>query len=110
MSHIPQDVHRSDRPAFRVRYREHYNDFKYSNNRSTVAQHVINEGHSFGPKDEIMNIIHYERRGKMLDTLEKFYIYRETKNGNQINDRPTVQSNPIFETIMKHSPQGGQHI
>jgi len=60
--------------------------------------------------DEIMNIIHYERKGKKLDTLEKFYIYRETKNGNQINDRLTIQSNPIFETIVKHSPQGGQHI
>jgi len=57
-----------------------------------------------------MNIIHYEGKGKMLDTLEKFYIYRETKNGYQINDRLTVQSNPIFETIVKHSPQGGQHI
>ena len=75
---------------FRVRYREHYNDFKYSNNRSTFAQHFINEGHSFGPMDEILNIIHYERKGKMLDTLENFYIYRETKNGNQINDRLTV--------------------
>jgi len=51
-----------------------------------------------------------ERKGKMLDTLEKFYIYRETKNGNQINDRLTIPSNPIFETILKHSPQGGQHI
>jgi len=60
--------------------------------------------------DELMNIIHYERKGKMLDTLEKFYICRETKNVNQMNDRLTVQSNPIFETIVKHSPQGGQHI
>jgi len=38
-----------------------------------------------------MNVIHYERKGRMLDTLEKLYIYRETKNGNQINDRLTVQ-------------------
>jgi len=95
---------------FRVRYREYYNHFKYSNNRSIFVQHVINEGHSFGTIDETMNIIYYERKGKMLDTLEKFYIYRETKNGNQINDRITVRSNPIFETIVKHSPQGGQHI
>jgi len=27
--------------------------------------------------DEIMNVIHFGRKGKMLDTLEKFYIYRE---------------------------------
>jgi hypothetical protein len=60
--------------------------------------------------NEIMNLIHYERKGKMLDTHEKFYIYRETKNGNQINDRLTIQSNPIFVTTVKHSPQRGQHI
>jgi len=94
----------------RIAKSDYYNDFKYSNNRSTFAEHVINEGHAFGTIDEIMNIIQYERKGKMLDTLEKFYIYRETKNGNQINDRLTVHSNPIFETIVKHSPQGGQHI
>jgi hypothetical protein len=60
--------------------------------------------------NEIMNIIHYERKGKMLDTLEKIYMYRETKNVNQINDRLAVQSNPIFETIVKRFPQSGQHI
>jgi len=57
-----------------------------------------------------MNIIHYERKGKLLDTLEKFYFYRETKNGNQINDRFTIESKPIFETIVKNSPQGRQHM
>jgi len=92
---------------FHIRYREHYNDFKYVNNRSTFAQRVIKEGHSFGPMNEIMNIIHHERKGKMLDTLEKFYIYRENKNENQINDRLTVQNNPIFETVIKHPPSEG---
>jgi len=46
--------------------------------------------------NETMNVIHFERNGKMLDNLDKFYIYRQTKNGNQINDRITVQSNPIL--------------
>ena len=50
-------------------------------------------------------LIHYERKGRMLDSVEKFYIYGETKNGNQINDRLTLQSNPIFKTIVNHSPQ-----
>ena len=30
---------------------------------------------------------------------------QETKDGNQINDRLTVQCNPLFETIVKHFPQ-----
>ena len=81
---------------FRVRYREHYNDFKYSNNKSTFAQHVVNEGHSFGPVNEIMNIVHYEKKGKMLDTFEKYYIYKEAKSDNQLNDRLAIQNNLIF--------------
>ena len=34
---------------FRVRFHEHYNDYKYANNKSKFAQHVLDEGHSFGP-------------------------------------------------------------
>jgi len=36
----------------------------------------------------------------MMDTLEKFYIYRETKTNSQINDRLTVKANAIFEPIV----------
>jgi len=35
----------------------------------------------------------------MMYTLEGFHIYKETKAGNQINDRLTVRENEIFETI-----------
>jgi len=28
--------------------------------------------------NEIMNVIHFERKDRMLDILEKFYIYRVT--------------------------------
>jgi len=89
---------------FRVRYQEHYNDFKHSNNKSTFAEHVVKEGHSFGPMNEIMKIVHYEKKGKMLDTFEKYYIYKEAKSDNQLNDRLAIQNNPIFETIIRHPP------
>jgi len=93
-----------------VRFREHYNDYKYANNRSKFAQHIINEGHAFGRMNDIMDIIHFARKGKMVDTLEKFYIYRETRNGNQVNDRLTVQNNSIFETLVQFSLHRGQHL
>ena len=34
-----------------------------------------------------------------MDTLERFHIYKETKNENQINDRNTVARNILFDTI-----------
>jgi len=40
----------------------------------------------------------------MMDTLEKFYIFSETKVNNRINDRMTVKSNMIFDTIVRNDP------
>jgi len=89
-------IGQTDRP-FHIRFREHYKDYKYANNKSKFAQHILEEGHSFGPINEIMDTLQAAKKGRMLDTLKRFYIYRETHFGNQINDKLTVQSNPIFE-------------
>jgi hypothetical protein len=40
--------------------------------------------------ENIMHIIHITSKGKKMDTLEKFYIYRETEANNQSNDKLTV--------------------
>jgi hypothetical protein len=36
----------------------------------------------------------------MLNTLEWFHIYKETKRQNQINDRHTISPNAIFYTLL----------
>ena len=96
-------VEQTGRP-FHVRFREHYRDYKYANNKSKFAQHVIEEGHAFGPMNDIMDIVHIASKGRMLDTLERFYVYRETKLRTQINDKLTVQSNPIFKALIQNNP------
>jgi len=53
--------------------------------------------------NEIMEVIHIKKKGKMLNTLEKFYIYKETKLGKQINDKLTIQSNQIYEVIIQQN-------
>ena len=43
----------------------------------------------------------------MMNTLERFHIYKETRLDNQINDKYTVKYNAIFETvILKNSYRG----
>jgi hypothetical protein len=54
-----------------------------------------------------MDAIHITNKSRMLDALEKFYIYRETQLGNQINDKLTVQHNPIFEALLRNAPYRG---
>jgi hypothetical protein len=47
-----------------------------------------------------MSILHSTKKGKMLSTTEKFYIYKETNTGNQLNDKSTIAPNKIFDTIL----------
>jgi len=54
--------------------------------------------------DDIM-VIHIMGKGRILNTLETFHIYKEIKAGNQINDRLTTKDNKIFEAILQHGPQ-----
>ena len=66
-------VGQTGRP-FHVRFREHYRDYKYANNKSKFALHVTEEGHAFGPINDIMDVVHIANKGRMLDNLERFYI------------------------------------
>jgi hypothetical protein len=47
-----------------------------------------------------MSILHSTKKGKILNTAEKFYIHKETNAGNQLNDKPTIAPNKIFDTIL----------
>jgi hypothetical protein len=86
---------------FHVRFREHYRDHKYGNNKSKFAQHLLDNKHSIGPTENIMDLIHTTNKGKTLNTLEKFYTYKETRIINQINDKCTIKPNVIFDTLIQ---------
>jgi hypothetical protein len=61
-------------------------NYKYGNRKSKFMQHLHNE-HSTGPTENIMDIVHTTSKGRMLYNMEKFYIYKETKINNQVNDK-----------------------
>ena len=41
--------------------------------------------------EEIVETVHFTSKGRLMDTLEKLYIFRETKSNNQINDKYTIK-------------------
>jgi hypothetical protein len=51
-----------------------------------------------------MKPLHFAKKGSLLDVWEKFFIFKETKTGNQINDKLSVQYNPIFDTVLQQKP------
>jgi hypothetical protein len=37
--------------------------------------------------EDITHAIHLSKKGSHFNTMEKFYIYKETKMDNQLNDK-----------------------
>ena len=93
--------------SFRTRYREHIRDFKYNSGNSKYAQHLIENGHSFGPINESVTILHTINKGKMMDSLEKVHTYNITKASNEINDRNTVTQNILFDVVLQQTTSRG---
>ena len=96
----------TERP-FMISFQEHFRDYKYGNGKSSFAEHLIDSSHAIGFFRDIMDVVHITRKRRMLDTLEKFYIFRETKLNNQISDRLEIKPNIIFETIVRHDHYRG---
>jgi hypothetical protein len=45
---------------------------------SAFAQHFQDNRHSFGPIEQIMDTLHYIKKGKFMNSLKNFYIYYES--------------------------------
>jgi hypothetical protein len=56
-----------------------------------------------------MGTTHFTNKVRLMDTLEKFYIFREMELNNQINDKLAVRLNIIFNTIAQKDPHRGIH-
>jgi hypothetical protein len=65
-----------------MRFQEHFRDFKYNNCKSKFATHLIEEKYSIGHTDDVMEVLYTTTKGKLMDTIERYYIYKETRNNN----------------------------
>jgi len=48
-----------------------------------------------------MQILQLQMKGMHLNTIERFYIYKEASINNHLNDDHTIPNNKIFKTILK---------
>jgi len=83
------------------KYKEHHLSFRNNNTSSKFRQHVLEHSHTFGPMDNIMDILSFNRKGIHLDTTERFCIYIEATVNNQFNGKHIICSNKILKTITR---------
>jgi hypothetical protein len=89
--------------TFRIRYKEHINTIRTNRQNSKFAQHILDTGYEYDTLEQTMKILHVEKKGPKLNTLERFYIDDITKKDLQMNDTFTDIHNPIFDTLVKNT-------
>jgi hypothetical protein len=57
---------------------------------------MLNTGHTYGSMANTMKVLKTERKGKHLNTLEKYHICKKSTDGLQMNDTYIDTYNPIF--------------
>jgi hypothetical protein len=74
--------------AFHTRYKEHILAIKNNNGNSGYSNHILNTGHKYGPIAGTMDIVKTHKKGKHMNTLEKYHIqklYRKPTHERQLH-------------------------
>jgi len=48
-----------------------------------------------------MQLLHYQKKGPHLNTVEHFCIQTEAASNNHLNDNQTIYPNRIFDNVLK---------
>jgi hypothetical protein len=87
---------------FKARYKEHIRLIRTNNPNTKYAQHILDPQHDYGPIADTMDILHIERKGQLMNTWDRFHIYKLSSNKLQLNDTYTDTHNPIFNLMKNH--------
>jgi hypothetical protein len=99
MPRLPTKIHRTNGQNFPHRYKEHIQAIRNNNSNSGYSNVILNTGHKYGTITDTMDIIRTHRKGKHLNTLEKYHIYKISRENIQMNDTNTDTHNPIFQAL-----------
>jgi hypothetical protein len=61
--------------TFQARYKEDIQAVRNNNSNSGYSSHILNTGHAYGSITDTIKVVKIQKRGKHLNTLEKYYTY-----------------------------------
>jgi len=87
--------------SFTQRFKEHRNAFRSNSTTSNYAKHALEHSHPFSPIQDTMQILQYQNKVAHLNTVEKYFIYKEFCINNHLNDESNKARNKIFDALLK---------
>jgi hypothetical protein len=97
---------------FSQRFKEHVKAL-HNNTESAFANHLIDSGHTYTDINTNLEILHTHKKGKHLNTLEQYEIYKNTKinTDNILNEQLQYKSHTLFDLTLnlpsKLAPRDG---
>jgi hypothetical protein len=79
-------------------YKEHVQAIRNNNSNSGYSSHILNTGYKYGTITDAMAIIITYKKGNIL---EKYHIYKISKNNLHMNDTIINTHDPIFRTLQE---------
>jgi hypothetical protein len=86
--------------TFKVRFKEHIHDIRNNGQSSKFAQHILDTPHEYDTIDKTLEVLYIGKKGRTLDTHEKFHIYEISKHNLQLNDNFVEMTNPIYDVVL----------
>jgi hypothetical protein len=71
------------------------------NNRldTEYSRHIFDTGHTHGSIENTITILRKAKKGKFLNTLEKYHIFFASKHEIHMDEFGVDHNNPIYETV-----------
>jgi hypothetical protein len=82
--------------ADRTRYKEHIRDIRFNQTKSKYTQNILECNHEYGKIEDTMEVIKIAQKGRHLDALERFYIYKASKNKPILNEQYATDTSVLF--------------
>jgi hypothetical protein len=87
--------------SFKTRFKEHVSDIVNNRSKTGYSHHILNKGHEWAHDINELEILEIKQKGSILNTLEKFHIFKGRKEHTLLNGIQSDVHNPIFEVIEK---------
>jgi hypothetical protein len=80
-------------------YKEHIQAIRNNIGNSGYSNHILNTVHTYGTITDTMDVIRMGRKGRHLNTLERYHIYKISSNKLHMNDTHVEVHNHIFKKM-----------
>lgn len=92
--------------SFNKRFREHIPSAKQITNTTRIeskfTEHLIQNDHGYSNINDALKILHRCKKGKLMNALEQFEIYKNYKIDSSIllNEKLHFESNALYDTVL----------